>query len=187
MEHTAKEHVKKPRFVRWAVMVGIVVALNLFFFAARSLVMPMPQYNDYCPVTTSAPQDSQSCSTAGGVWTDTSGAEAPTAPGSKAMPPAPTGYCDMQAKCQPIYQKAYDQFQLYSFVLEVGLGVLAIIVGVLPLGSSIVSTGLTYGGVIAFIVASGQYWSDASSWLRLAISLIALAALIYIGVRRFRD
>jgi hypothetical protein len=77
--------------------------------------------------------------------------------------------------------------QMRVFVVMVGFGVLSIVVGVLPLGSSIVSTGLSYGGVLALIIGSAQYWSEAGNWLRLAIAAIALAALIYIGLRRFRD
>ena len=67
------------------------------------------------------------------------------------------------------------------------MGILSIIVGVLPLGSSIVSTGLSYGGVLAFVIAAAQYWHDAATWLQLLISVIALGALIYVGIKRFKD
>ncbi len=186
MEHTRKEEHRKPRFVRWAVMVGIVVVLNIFFLVARSYVLEAPKYETYCPAptATTTPRDAHACTVAGGIWNDLG------TPSPKTLavdPTQPTGYCDFTANCQPVYQAAFDQFQLYSFIIEVALGLLAIIVGVLPLGSSIVSTGLTYGGVLAFVIASGQYWTDADNLLRLAISVIALGALIYIGLRRFKD
>lgn len=182
MEHTHKDTDKRPRFVRWAVMVGIVVALNIFFVVVRSYVLERPDFQTYCPVSTAT--TTQACSVAGGIWNDTG----TPSPKSLAIDPTqPMGYCDLSAKCQPVFQAATDQYELYSFIIEVALGLLAIIVGVLPLGSSIVSTGLTYGGVLAFVIASGQYWTDADNILRLAISVIALGALIYIGLRRFKD
>ena len=76
---------------------------------------------------------------------------------------------------------------MYSFVVAVGLGILSIIAGVIPMGSSIVSSGLSYGGVLALIIAATNYWGEAGNLLKLAISGIALLALLYIGARRFRD
>ena len=156
-EKSKQLNTRGPKFVRWAVMIGIVIVLNLFFMVMRELAFPQPQYSDFCPTM-----------------------PIPTEPGL-ATPQSDT------TACSAAYQKADDQYQLDGFVMLVGLGVLAIIIGVLPLGSSIVSTGLSYGGVLSFVVASAQYWNDAGSWLRLAISTIALIALIYIGFKRFRD
>ena len=93
----------------------------------------------------------------------------------------------MYAKCQKPYNAANDQHALYAFVLMVGLGIIALVIGLIPLGSSIVSSGLSYGGVLAFIIGSIQYWGTAGNWIRLAISAVGLIALLYIGWRRFRD
>lgn len=173
---------KPPKFVRWAVMLGIVVALNIFFFVATSLIFPQVKYEDYCPLANQpSPTTEADCKIADGVWNPV-----PTDP-SMTMPKAPNGFCDVTAKCQKPYEAAAQQRQMYVFILMVGLGVLSIIVGVLPIGSSIVSTGLSYGGVIALIVGAAQYWSEAGSWVKLGISALALIALIYIGIRRFRD
>jgi hypothetical protein len=101
--------------------------------------------------------------------------------------PNPAGYCDLFQKCQPLFDEAHKQYAMYSFVVMIGLGILSIIVGVLPIGSSIVSTGLSYGGVLALLVASVGYWGEAGNLLKLGMSFIALVALIYIGVKRFKD
>jgi hypothetical protein len=158
-DEKSKRLSKNPRFVRWAVMLGIIIVLNLFFTVMRSLVLTEPQYTDFCPTVLETP---------------------PTATLSSNTEAAVTA-------CNDLYQKAENHYKLNSFIMLVGLGVLAIIVGVLPLGSSIVSSGLSYGGVLAFIIASTQYWTDAGNWLRFLISLIALVTLVYIGFKRFRD
>ncbi|MGH7174990.1 MAG: hypothetical protein ACREGR_01355 [Minisyncoccia bacterium] len=174
-----------PKFVRWALMLGIIVILNIFFTVLVSLALPTPQMADYCPAASSnapAPIDAQSCSAAGGVWT-----ELGVPPATATAASQPSGYCDLYATCQPIYQKAYDTHALYAFILLIGLGVLALIAGFFPIGSSIVSSGLSYGGVIALVIASAEYWGDAGQWLRLVIALIGLLILLYIGWMRFRD
>ena len=184
MEHIAgfKETNKsrQPRFVRWAVMLGIVVLLNVFFVVARGLLFTAPQYSDFCPVSTPLAETSLECTKNGGDWI----ASAPTPPATK----TPGGYCDYTQKCQKPFDAAQKNYETESFVLLVGLGILAIIIGAfVPLGSSIVSTGLSYGGVLSFIVASVGYWNDATQLIQLAISALGLAALIYIGIKRFRD
>ncbi len=174
---------KHPKFVRWALLVGIVVILNIFFGVLTSLALPAPDYNTYCPSNVSTTLTASACDSAGGVWTENAPAPLP----AKGAAPATTGYCDLYAKCQPLYQAASDQHNLYAFVLMVGLGILALIIGFVPIGSSIVSSGLSYGGVIAFVIASAQYWGTAGEWIRLLIAAIGLGALVWIGWKRFRD
>ncbi len=173
----------QPKFVRWALLLGIVVILNIFFNVVLALAYPTPEYNDYCPVQPSVvPTEQAACDAAGGAWT----AYVP-APAPDATSPKTTGYCDMYAKCQKPFQAAVDQHALYAFVLMTGLGAIALIAGFMPIGSSIVSSGLSYGGVVALIIGSAQYWGNAGNWIRLAIATVALVALLYIGARRFRD
>lgn len=172
-----------PKFVRWAVLIGIVIALNLFFFVGRSLLLPEPKFEDYCPARMQPAATESACAAQDGVWVpteDTTGAAAPVKPGT-------LGYCDFYQKCQPIYDAAHKQWAMYSFVIAIGLGVLSIMAGVIPMGSSIVSSGLSYGGVLAFIIAATSYWNEAGDLLKFGISGVALIALLYIGARRFRD
>jgi len=93
----------------------------------------------------------------------------------------------MYAKCQKPYQAANDQHALYAFVIMTVLGVAALLAGLMPIGSSIVSSGLSYGGVVALIVGSAEYWGTAGNWVRLGIAFVGLFALLYIGWKRFRD
>jgi hypothetical protein len=157
-EEKSRQLSRTPRFVRWAVMLGIVIALNIFFLVIRQLAFPQPNYSDYC-TTQTVPMTA---------------------------PPAPQSQEQQQA-CEARYEKADTQYQLDSFILFIVLGVAAIIIGIMPLGSSIVSSGLSYGGVLSLVIGSAQYWGEAGSWLRLAISLIALIALLYVGFKKFRD
>lgn len=158
-------------------MLGIVVILNVLFAVVVSLAVPAPQIADYCPAQpATAPADAASCDAAGGVWT-----ENPPTPGQ------PAGYCDMYANCQTPFMAAIDKQALYSFALLTGLGILALLAGFIPLVSSIVSSGFSYGGVVALVIAAAAYWGTAGDWVRLAIAAVALLALVTIGWRRFKD
>lgn len=174
---------KHPKFVRWAVLLGIVIALNLFFLVGRSLVLPEPLYDDYCPTHTQPAFTEEGCVAQDGVWVPTPEDPRVTA----VVKPSPEGYCDLYQKCQPVYDAELEKYQMYSFVILVGLGLLSLIVGVVPMGSSIVSSGLSYGGVLALVIATIGYWDSAGNLLRLLVSVIALGALIYVGLKRFRD
>lgn len=181
MEHTNNKH---PKFVRWALLLGIIVILNIFFTVLVSLAMPSPQLATYCPAATSnapQPNNAATCSAADGVWNETGAVP------DKTMPTQPTGYCDLYANCQPVFQAAVDKHDIYAFVFMIGLGILALIVGFMPIGSSIVSSGLSYGGVLALVIGSAEYWGSAGQWVRFAIATAGLLALLYIGWKRFQD
>ncbi len=174
---------KPPKFVRWALLIGIVVILNVFFSVVLAVAYPAPVYNDFCPTQSMvSPTNAATCDAQGGIWTEYPAAVAPDVSAPKA-----TGYCDMYAKCQQPFQAASDRYALYAFVLMTVLGIISLIVGFMPIGSSIVSSGLSYGGVVAIIVGSVEYWGTAGNWLRLAIATAGLIALLYIGTKRFRD
>ncbi len=175
---------KHPKFVRWALLIGIVIVLNIFFFVVVQIVIPTPKYSEYCPQPVTQAHTAATCDAQNGVWTK--------------IPPLPstsntgiikenTGYCNYYTKCQVQYDAASSRAHLYSFVLLMVLGIISLVIGVVPIGASIVSSGLSYGGVLALIIGSTQYWGSAEVWLRLVISGIALGVLIYLGMRRFKD
>ena len=172
-----------PKFVRWALLIGIVVILNVFFSVVLSLSYPAPVYEDYCPQVNIVPTDAPTCDAQGGVWS----AFSPAPVAADLTGPKSTGYCDMYAKCQKPFQAANEAHALHAFVLMTILGVIALVVGFMPIGSSIVSSGLSYGGVVALVIGSAEYWGTAGNWIRLAIASVGLVVLLYIGWRRFRD
>ena len=85
----------KGGFVKWAMIVAIVIVLNMFFNYAISLVYKAPQYDDFVkqtqvviPIT-----NKDDCLKIGGQWTD----PVPLTNTMQASSPRldnPTGYCD---------------------------------------------------------------------------------------------
>jgi hypothetical protein len=183
MDTAAPALPRHPKFVRWALMLGIVIILNIFFVELVQLVLPSPQYDAYCPTSqVVGSYDTQdACLAVGGQWTAN-----PPQPTVNGVKPA-SGYCDPQYTCRNQYQQASDLHARNAFIAFVVFGVIALVAGVVPIGSSIVSSGLSYGGVLALIIGSAQYWGNAAIWIRFLIALVGLAALLYIGWRQFRD
>lgn len=185
---STKQAPKHPKFVRFALLAGIVVVLNVFFFVVVQMIISPPQYSKYCPQTTKQANSAATCEAQGGVWKDSISAPSPVPSSQKTVSrEKSSGYCNYYIKCQTSYDTARESAHLYSFILMTVLGVVALVIGVVPIGASIVSSGLSYGGVLALIIGSLQYWGSADSWLRLVISGLALVVLIYLGIRRFQD
>ncbi len=176
---------KHPRFVRFALLAGIAIILNVFFFVVVQMIIPTPDYDSYCPQPVAQATTKISCASQNGIWNQ----YPQTRYGTPKVSPIEgvSGYCDYQTKCLPLYKTAINNQHLYAFVLMTVFGIIALVVGVVPIGASIVSSGLSYGGVIALIIGSIQYWGSAPSLLKLIISGIALCVLIYLGMRRFKD
>ncbi len=187
MEPTAPAAVspRHPKFVRWALLIGTVVILNVFFNVLVSIVFPGPVYEAYCPTsqTVQSYDTQESCVASGGQWTNTPAKQPYLAPGL----PSPVGYCDAQYTCRKSYASAQELYARNAFISFIVLGVTVLILGLLPIGSSIVSSGLSYGGVVALIIGSAEYWGTAGKWVRLVIATAGLLVLLYIGWRRFRD
>ncbi len=175
---------RPPRVLHWALALGIAIVLNVCFFSIGAIALPVPQYSAYCPVQGGAvPQSPKACDAAGGTWIINPAGPAP----ASARANAPAGYCDLYTKCQQPYQNAVNRRALEAFALMATLGITAVITGLFPLGSSAISSGLSYGGALALVIGSLSYWGTAGNWIRLLIAMAGLAALLLVGWKRFRD
>lgn len=176
--------------LRWVVIVGIMVVLNLFFNYAAKVAFNEPQFDNYCKPSQmqTAPADKTQCLAQGGQWNESISSEkpvpaAPTAPGTTKV----TGYCNVQYTCQKDYETARNSFERNVFITLVVLGVLTIVISFMLTGAGIVSLGLSLGGVLSLIIGSIRYWGNMNDWLRLAVLGFALAVLIWLGIKKFKE
>ncbi len=93
---------KKSRFLKVAVIIGIVVVLNLFFNYALSLIYKSPDYLAFCPNSQVIKQitTQEECTTNGGQWNSNEVA-VPVEKGSLATPALPAGYCNQTSQTVP--------------------------------------------------------------------------------------
>ncbi len=178
---------KKPAVVKWALIIGITIVLNLFFNYAASLVFTQPEYNNFCPQAQvmQALSDERACVQAGGQW---NGYATPVMEKSATgQTVAVSGYCDPQFTCRQNFDAAQKTYDRNVFVTLVVLGVLCIAYALISRKNEVLATALSFGGVLSFVIASMRYWSHADNILKVVILGLALAILVGITLRTFKD
>src|SRR6266481_1589253 len=148
----------QPRILKWSLIAGLVIVINLFFGYSLSLIYKEPNYNTYCPQVTSY---------AGIIKT-------------------PTDAQDQQyIKCQNDFQTAEGNYSKNVFVTLVILGAFLVLIGNFLKSNAVIASGLSLAGVLSFIIASLRYWSYASDLLHVGILALALLVLLWIAVKKF--
>ncbi len=180
-----KNGAKQSRFLKWALVIGIVIVFNLLVNYAVSLVYKAPE----SPYMTQAQvvdnyTTKEDCLAVGGQWSDQR--SVPT----KMTPPAPaqevTGYCDPYFTKNKEFEAAQKVYQRNVFIILVVAGVLALVASAfLPL--EVLVLGFSWGGVISLVIASVRYWSTADNLIKVLILAGALGALIWVAIKKFRD
>jgi hypothetical protein len=184
----------KPRknfnILKWVLIIGIVVVLNLFFNFAISSFYHAPKYEDFCKneQINVQPVTKEACVAIGGQWNESSSVEKVLSP----IPSTPqklqtNSYCNPTFTCQKNYEQVKKVYERNVFVILVILGILSLIGGFFLIVSSVVSLGLSLGGVLSLVVASIRYWSEMNEYIRVIILGLALIVLIWIGIKKFRE
>ena len=184
-----REEKKHPRYLHWALVVSIVIVTNLFFNYVISLVYTEPSYNNYCPadVYTKVYTSSDQCLANGGMWSEQ---VIPVEMKSPAPQPVSisrtqvTGYCNATYSCQKKYDNASHLYDRNIFIILVALGVTILIAGAY-VSISLLSAAFSWSGVLSILIASLRYWGNAGSLIRVIILGAALAALIWLAVKKF--
>lgn len=178
--------------LKWALIVGIIIVLNLFFHFATQLVYKAPQYEDFCQTkqVNVQPGTQEACLAAGGSWSE--GPADKPMPASidrdgNVMPASANSYCDIFFTCQKNFETVNNLYRRNVFLVLVVLGLLSLVGGLAVMATNeVISLGLSYGGVLSFIIASIQYWSAMDDYLRVIILGVALIVLIWLGVKKFK-
>jgi hypothetical protein len=172
-----------PAPVKWSLALAIVIVLNLLFYYGIAFVYPEPKFEKFCPVRTETYTDANSCVMSGGQWSNY-----PLAPTeiTKAVKNGDAiGYCDPNFTCNTQFTDAHSTYNRNAFAVLIILGIVSILIGVF-IANEALSLGLMGGGLLALVIASFRYWSDADNWMRVVILVIALGVLIWITIKKFR-
>ena len=64
---------KNTKVVKWALILGIIIVLNLFFNYTIHLLYEEPKFETFCPndLNVKVYQTSEECTTVGGQWVET--------------------------------------------------------------------------------------------------------------------
>ncbi|MCK5021789.1 MAG: hypothetical protein KAR54_00890 [Candidatus Pacebacteria bacterium] len=181
---------KTKQILKWPLIVGIVIVLNLFFLYAIKVAYPKPVYEDFCQKEQVIERidNQEQCLEKGGQWDENIGViydrgiEIPIGIEGRTK-----GYCNLNFVCNNEYDEARENYEKNVFIMLIILGVVSVVAGFLTIGKEVVSIALSLGGVLSFVIASIRYWQYASDWLHLIILGIALAVLMYLAIKKFTE
>lgn len=168
---------KNKNFLKWFLIIGIAIILNLFFAYAIKVGYPGKDYNEFCPENQLIERidNADECIEKGGQW-DASVFDGET-----------RGVCDQDFQCRKNWEEFRKVYEKNVFIILIILGVTSIVASFLVNINPVLSASFSFGGVLTFVVASLRYWELAPDWLHLTILGIALASLIWLGVKKFND
>lgn len=177
------EQTKYSAVIKWSLVIGIVVLVNMFLNYAVSLVYESPKYENFCPqrqvVDNIGTKDS--CVALGGQWNE----NYYKSPDIKQA--EPTGYCDPDFTCRKEFEDVSSVYNRNIFIILVAAGVLLLASSFALAFNWILSVSFSMAGILSIIIASMRYWSDADNLLRVIILFLALLALIYFAVKKFKN
>lgn len=170
---------KQSILVRYAVLGGIVILINLFAVYALKVAYPEPMYDDFCKVEqvkkTFATEEE--CVGNGGQWNASSG--------EKEM--LQSAYCNADFTCSKEHSEAYSLYSRNVFIVFVAFGLFLLVGSLFVSGSTLVASGLSFAGTLALIIGSMGYWSDMNDILRLVVLGVALVTVLYLAWKKFED
>jgi hypothetical protein len=94
-----------------------------------------------------------------------------------------SGYCDLDFYCREEFEDVRQGYERNVFIIAVGLGIIALIVGI-ALKLPNVSSGIMGGGILTILYGIIRYWSDLPDYGRFIILGIALVILIWLGYKK---
>lgn len=179
---------KNINLKKLVIVLSIIIVLNLFFNYGIKTFYDGPEYDKFCPKELVSKQYSSrgACESAGGFWTENPDFAKP-APAPETTSPQVSGWCDIYYECQKGYEDVRAVYNRNVFLILIAAGIVSIIAGFLISQSEAVALGFSFGGVISLIVGTIRFWSDMDDYLRFVILGVALAILIWIGIKKLRD
>lgn len=168
-------------FLTWAVAIAIVIITNLFFYYAIATVYHEPTFDSFCPVKNEQYTTPEQCVAAGGQWSNYQ--MAPKEITEAVKNGQQLGYCDPNFTCQKAYDGAHSVYNRNVFLVLIIASIIIMGVG-LFISIEVLSIGFTWAGVLSLIIASIRYWSDANNISKLVILALALAALVWLSIKR---
>jgi len=179
----------QSKVLKWALIIGIVIVINMFFNYALSLAYKNPVYETFCPNTAQVIENvntQKQCVDIGGQWNPNINYQNY----NQSMPVEKTviqGYCDQQFTCRNNYEAAQKVYDRNVFITLVILGALCVALGSFLKGNILISIALSLAGVLSFIIASMRYWTSADDLIKVIILAIALAILIWVAIKKFKS
>jgi len=179
--------VRRHPLFKWILVVGIAIVANLFLNYALDAFYPRPQMEAFCPQkqVNTPPTAEKECVAVGGQWNSDPyryvGAPNPI------PADAPKGYCNENFTCQKGFDGASKVYDRNVFIVLVVAGTAFLVGSLFAAGVEAVALGFSLAGILSLIIGTMRYWSNMDERLRVVVLGFALAALVWVGIKKFKD
>lgn len=191
MENSTTPQVKRHPLFKWILVFGIMLVANLFLNYALDAFYPQPQYETFCPTqqVQEAVLTKDACLAKGGQWSENVVPKAVynTAPVVSPVTTEVVGYCNENYTCQKGYEAATKIYDRNVFIVLVIAGTVFLVGSIFATSVEVVALGFSLAGILSFIVGTMRYWSNMDEKLRVVVLGIALIALIWVAVKKFKN
>jgi hypothetical protein len=155
-------------------LLAIAIAIILAFFVGYGIEVfhDSPERTDFCPEVYEV-IDEKACMEAGGIWN------------ADHAPKGERGFCSNKIQCHKPYEDARESHDKVVFIVSLIAGVIAILIG-MNLKHDSISRGLSIGGVFLLLYGTMRYWTHANDILKFVLLGIALAILLWIGIKKLK-
>lgn len=157
------------------VWVGIVGLLPLVGYAGATILHPLKPMKDLIAERSRVQQDSSN------VYFDNNDPAA-----RKAAQEQRSKLMDRQQELTKQIEEETRLFNRAQFWVSFPIGLVAILLGVAAIRIVCVGTSLAFGGLCTLSFGCYAYWDEMGDHLRFFSLLIALAALVVLGLTQFR-
>ncbi|MBI5138263.1 MAG: hypothetical protein HZA95_00485 [Candidatus Vogelbacteria bacterium] len=185
---------RATRLKQWSLTIAIVIVLNLLFNVGVQMFAQEPRWENFCKQNQVEQRlDSKDkCLAIGGQWFEQS--EPNTLKNNRPVAPKPTppemtdtSYCNPTFTCQKEFEAATKNYNKNVFIALIILGIISLLLGFAIKNSAAVSLGFTWGGVLSLVIGSVRYWADMDEYIRFIMLAIALALLVWLGIKKLGD
>jgi len=161
------------------IILGIAIMILTIFVVVYgiSVFYPGVEYSDFCNEfkTAEIVETQERCEQIGGQW------NAYEEEIRCVTTPCPQGYCDRDFTCRENYEDAQETRSRIIFFIALPLGIALLVLGGFVFGLEAVGAGLMGGGIGTILYGAGGYWAYSTDVLRFILSLLSLAAVIYLA------
>ena len=186
-EGVKKQH---PLF-KWILVVGIMIVANLFLNYALDAFYPAPKYETFCPnkQVNEAILTKDACLIKGGQWSENVVPKdvSRAAPIPVSIKPEIAGYCNENFTCSKNFEEVNKVYDRNIFIVLVIAGTAFLVGGMFVAAIEAVALGFSFAGVLSLIVGTLRYWSSMDDKLRVVVLGFALMALVWVGIKKFKN
>ena len=187
------EQVKRHPLFKWILVGGIMIVANLFLNYTLDAFYPAPKYETFCPIkqVNEAILTKDACVKEGGQWNEQP-YSLPYAPGEIAVIPVKMsekvqGTCNENFTCQNNFNDAQKIYDRNVFIVLVIAGTILLIGSMFIVEAEAVALGFSLAGILSLIIGTLRYWSNMDKRLQVVVLGMALAALVWVGVKKFKN